>query len=124
MPKKLQKLLWYIYVWYLIYTGQKNINEKIFAWLHGPVVAEVYCKYKDYGYQVIPFDEEYKKEYDENFSNEDKEIMSGILDNYSSFTADELEDKIHKEEPWIRARMRDDNEILDEDIVDFLFKSF
>ena len=57
-------------------------------------------------------------------NNEDKEIMSGILDNYSSFTADELEDKIHKEEPWIRARMRDDNEILDEDIVDFLFKSF
>ena len=60
-PKKLQKLLWYIYVWYLIYTGQKIINEKIFAWLHGPVVAEVYCNYKDYGYQVIPFDEEYKK---------------------------------------------------------------
>ena len=117
-------MLWYIYVWYLVYAGQKIINEKIFAWLHGPVVAEVYCKYKDYGYQVIPFDEAYKKEYDENFSNEDKEIMSGILDNYSSFTADELENKIHKEEPWIRARMRDNNEILDEDIVDFLFKSF
>ena len=123
-PKKLQKLLWYIYVWYLIYTGEKLMKEKIFAWLHGPVIAEVYGKYKDYGYNTIPFEEEYKKEYDEKFTDEQKEIMSGILDAYSSFTADELEEKTHKEKPWIEARMREDNEILDEDIVNFYSEVF
>ena len=60
-PKKLQKLVYYSYAWSiaLLNDSPENIQFKLFesdveAWVHGPVVPELYRKYKDFGWQEIP----------------------------------------------------------------------
>lgn len=37
-PLKMQKLVYFAYVWTLLMTGKKLFNEEIQAWPNGPVV--------------------------------------------------------------------------------------
>ena len=60
-PKKLQKLVYYGYAWTiaLLNDTAEDIHFKLFesdieAWVHGPVVPELYQKYKDFGWHDIP----------------------------------------------------------------------
>lgn len=60
-PKKLQKMLYYAYAWTLTLTNEKedDLSNKLFsdkfeAWVHGPVIPEIYQAYKEYGYTNIP----------------------------------------------------------------------
>ncbi|EGT1937145.1 DUF4065 domain-containing protein, partial [Listeria monocytogenes] len=60
-PKKLQKMLYYAYAWTLTLTNEKedDLSNKLFpekfeAWVHGPVIPEIYHEYKRYGYTNIP----------------------------------------------------------------------
>jgi uncharacterized phage-associated protein len=50
---KLQKLLYFCYAWYAGNKGQELFSEDIEAWAFGPVVREVYLKFKDYGSMPI-----------------------------------------------------------------------
>lgn len=43
---KLQKLLYYCQAWSLVWNEKPLFKEPIFAWASGPVVREVYEKYK------------------------------------------------------------------------------
>ena len=54
-PKKLQKLVYYAYSWYLTLVNESkdDLTAKLFtsrleAWVHGPVFPELYQKYKGY----------------------------------------------------------------------------
>ena len=44
--KKLQKLIYYAQAWNMAFNGEPIFEEKIEAWIHGPVVPEVYNEYK------------------------------------------------------------------------------
>ena len=51
---KLQKLLYYIQAWFLVKNqGQPLFKENIEAWQYGPVVREIYDKYKCFGRNPI-----------------------------------------------------------------------
>lgn len=39
---KLQKLIYYIDAWHLVFFYEPLINENFEAWVHGPVVREVW----------------------------------------------------------------------------------
>ena len=53
-PKKLQKLLRYVEAWYLVnFEGNSLIDEDFEAWIHGPVVPEVYKKLKHAGFNNL-----------------------------------------------------------------------
>ena len=121
--KKLLKLLYYVYCWELVLFN-KNILEKEYfeAWLHGPVIATIYEKYRNYGANCIDYEEEYKATRDKNIDKETQEQIETILKIYTTLTAQQLENKTHQESPWLKARMREDKIIAVEDIQAYYTK--
>lgn len=105
-PKKLQKLLYYAYSWSLVFFNESsgNLSEKLFennieAWVHGPVIPEVYHEYKKYGYDPIVKD--VKKPC---FSEDTEDVLNQVWDIYGGYNGNQLESITHQEEPWIEAR--------------------
>lgn len=92
---KLQKLLYYAQGAYLALTGAPLFSEKIFAWIHGPVVAQVYYHYQEYKNQGIPAPSS-PPEIDE----ETQEILNEVFTVYGQFSAWKLRDMTHRESPW------------------------
>lgn len=97
--KKLQKLSYYVYSWYLTLFNQKIVNEKFEAWEHGPVCRKLYNQYKRFGWNVIP-----KYEGFVLASDEEIEFIQRVLSIYGMYSANELEEMTHLEAPWIKAR--------------------
>lgn len=107
-PKKLQKIVYYAYGWTLALLNEdikaldnRLFNEPIEAWVHGPVVPELYQKYKNYGWQNI---EKIDENQDELFSEDVKDVLSQVWEVYGGYTANELESISCNEFPWKKAR--------------------
>ena len=108
--KKLQKLLYYIQAWSLVLRGEGIFSNQIEAWLHGPVVVNVYHAYKDYGFSPIPFNASLFKT--DLFTADEKSLMNAVLEKYSKFDADFLEMRTHIERPWLETRQKGEDVIL------------
>lgn len=107
--KKLQKLVYYAYSWYLtLFNEDKNhLENRLFsvkceAWIHGPVVPQLYSKYKKYYSNVIPVDSKGEKNFE--FSEDVLDLLMQIKDVYGKYNGNQLESISHQEEPWINAR--------------------
>ncbi|AHD06125.1 putative phage-associated protein [Paenibacillus larvae subsp. larvae DSM 25430] len=128
---KLQKLLYYVYADFLLATGKKLFKEPIVAFEYGPVVEEVFHKYKVHGSSEIDYKEdEYFCIYTDEFavtpsfmrvaSSEHGIYAVGfilkVLDKYESYSAGELVKKTHQVGgPWKRVYVKGMNyEITDE----------
>lgn len=97
--KKLQKICYYVYSWYLAIYNERVADVQFEAWVHGPVSREIYNIYKGYGWEDIPV---YK-----GFLMVDEEIIDfaeNVWEIYGRYTADELEEMSHRELPWNKAR--------------------
>ncbi|MCM1577298.1 MAG: DUF4065 domain-containing protein [Ruminococcus sp.] len=92
---KLQKLLYYAQGTAIKYTGSPLFFESIAAWELGPVVPEVYNKYKAYGRK--PIDEPKQKPL---FDNDTEAVLADVLEEYGQFSASKLLDMTHAESPW------------------------
>jgi uncharacterized phage-associated protein len=124
--KKLQKLCWFAYSWYIVlnYSPEEE-NEEIMhlfedsiaeAWVHGPVFPKLYSDFKINNYSNVLASD--------NVDNEEVEkFLQEIYDVYGGLTGDELEMVSHKELPWKAARGQLQpydacrNKISDEDIL-------
>jgi uncharacterized phage-associated protein len=53
---KLQKLLYYAQAWQLALYDEPLFNDRIEAWVHGPVVPSVYRQYKEWAWMPIQHD--------------------------------------------------------------------
>ena len=93
---KLQKLLYYAQGVSIKYTGKTLFTEPIYAWQRGPVVAEVYNKYKRYGKKQI--DEQ--TDLPEFGNNNVNAILQDVYEDYGQFSAWKLVDMTHEESPW------------------------
>ena len=93
--KKLQKLSYYVYSWYLTLFDMEIARMDFEAWEHGPVCRRLYNMYRKYGWNPIP-------RMEDNFlvSSERMKLISAVLKVYGEFSADELEEMTHKEAPW------------------------
>jgi len=97
--KKLQKICYYVYAWYLALYNQKIAPIEFEAWVHGPVSRELYNYFKNYGWNDIP------QHY--GFILADNATITfaeKIWDMYGSYSADDLEKMTHTELPWKNAR--------------------
>ena len=127
--KKLQKLLYYAYCWVLALLNEsyeqinvRLFNERIEAWVHGPVIPSVYQMYKTYGVMNISRIDNFDTSI---FPADILDILNQVWEVYGKFSGNQLEVISHKEYPWINARNGlppyepCDNLILDKNIFDY-----
>ena len=115
---KLQKLMYYVYVWYLIYAGEPLFDEKFEAWLHGAVIKSVWNTFKNYSIMndSLPI----PKNATLDVTDEQKQIIDDVLEEYGDKTGYHLECLCHSEEPWKKARRKGNNSVIsDEDIISY-----
>ncbi|MDD4036661.1 MAG: DUF4065 domain-containing protein [Bacilli bacterium] len=116
-PLKLQKLLYYIQGLSLHIFGKPAFNNKILAWGYGPIVNEVYQKYKDNGRSPIT-----ATECDSSISNGLNKIIDIVIESYGQIESGRLIDLTHDEEPWYSTTK--DSEITTEKIKDYFNKVY
>ncbi|MFP3721351.1 DUF4065 domain-containing protein [Niallia circulans] len=100
-PKKLQKLCYYAYSWYLTLYRDRLFTERFEAWIHGPVAPKLYRKYKLYGRSEIPMSD---SPINLDSDNPISEIITMVYNSYGHLDGDELEHLTHLEAPWLTAR--------------------
>ena len=115
-PLKLQKLLYYVQAWYMVFHGRENVPfaDRPQAWVNGPVYPEVYHAYKDKTanmcdhLQVSDFcdckPEDAMEILTEKFHNLDMELLESIILLYGSKSQNELIFMTHSEKPWVEGR--------------------
>lgn len=111
--KKLQKLIYYVEAWNLVHLEEPLINEDFEAWVHGPVVPELYQQLKEFGFNQIEvvndefdtIDEQIQEIIINNKLTENQlELIYSVLNKYGGLSSLELELLSHSESPWIEAR--------------------
>lgn len=96
---KLQKLLYYVQGWHLALFNKPAFSEEIQAWVHGPVVPEVYREYKSLRWNPIV-----EETAPVELEPELKALVDEVLDVYGGDGGWELERRTHSEAPWLEAR--------------------
>ena len=99
---KLLKLLYYIQGYHLAMFNAPLFNDKMEAWLHGPVVPSVYKWVKDMTDEKLQ-DEAMNDEQMGalNLHPQQTELISEVLKIYNKYSAYGLRDKTHTEMPWL-----------------------
>ena len=114
---KLQKLLYYVQAINLQVFEKIAFKEKIIAWSYGPVVNEVYQKYKENHSNEIKTEEKVKK-----LSSGLEKVINEVIDSYGSMEANKLIDFTHEEEPWKNTEIN--KEIKTDIIKDYFNKVY
>lgn len=105
--KKLQKLLYFSYGYYLATYNDSvdELNDEMFendfeAWVHGPVSPKIYNLYREAGYSKI------SKDAGEPtiLTDEIEKVLFVVLQKYKNQNGDELEKITHEQTPWLNAR--------------------
>lgn len=100
--KKLNKLLYYSKAWFYTLNGTEIFENNVKAWVHGPVIVEVYQEYKKYGFgkitQVIS-ENDFSK-----LTKDERSFLDEVWSIYGKRDADYLELLTHSEDPWQNAR--------------------
>lgn len=103
--KKLQKLCWYAYSWYLALNSNPErpremirlIEDKAQAWVHGPVFSNLYADGKYDHYIKV-------KNSSEITNPEIITFLEEVYNVYGNYSGDELESISHQELPWKKTR--------------------
>lgn len=119
-PLKLQKILYYIQAWYMVFFGRENtlFAEKPQAWVNGPVYPSIYRTYRDAvpnmcdHLRLSDFDnttddatDAFRKEAEVvGFNAEEEELIESIITLYGAKTQNELIFLTHAEKPWVEGR--------------------
>ncbi len=106
---KLQKLLYFVQALCLMIFDKKAFPEKIIAWSYGPVVKEVYDRYKHNHNGEINSERKIK-----SISSGLYEIIKEVINSYGSIEASSLINFTHEEEPWLKTEM---NKEINSDLI-------
>lgn len=104
--KKLQKMVYYAYSWFIVLENEdfENIKWKLFdekpqAWVHGPSFVSLYEKYKNHSYKNI-----IQKKEKILLNDNILDVLEQVNTVYGKFNANQLESITHQEEPWQKQR--------------------
>lgn len=97
---RLQKLLYFIQSTFLAIAGYPCFEEDLEAWDYGPVVPEVYRRYKIFGSTMIPAEEDIDSL---DIKSDDRFLINYVLDMCAHQTTRQLVDISHKQDPWKNA---------------------
>ncbi len=99
---KLQKLLYYSQAWSLVWDDRPMFNDRIEAWVNGPVVRRVYAQLRE---RFIVSKENLGIHCDqEKLDDVAKETVNRVLAFYGPHDSQWLSDLTHMEQPWRDAR--------------------
>ena len=99
---KLQKLCYLAQGFHLAYFDCPIFDDEIQAWAHGPVVVDLYHRFKRYKWRPIDLSACTTCPADD--LNEDAlNILSEVWRVYGQWSARQLENFTHKHPPWIEA---------------------
>lgn len=96
---KLQRLLYYAQAWHLGEFGKPLFDDKIQAWMSGPVIPSIFWRFKACGISEIPVQAELPV-----LAPETKAYLDELASDYLPFDEWELEGMSHREPPWQNAR--------------------
>jgi uncharacterized phage-associated protein len=100
---KLQKLVYYAQAWHIAIFGEELFPDDFQAWIHGPVIPDLYHSYKSFGWS--PILKQVKQEsLLASMPSEILDFLQEISEEYFSCDAYELERMTHAEDPWLIAR--------------------
>ncbi|SFY16180.1 Panacea domain-containing protein [Azotobacter vinelandii] len=94
---KLQKLVYYAQGFSLALLGEPLFNERIEAWMHGPVVPDLYRRFSEFGSNPIPPSDSFDPSV---FTREQKRLIKEVFDVYGQYSAWKLRQLTHEEDPW------------------------
>lgn len=97
---KLQKLLYFIQAIYLVQLKVPCFNDEIQAWDFGPVVPNVYHKFKQYGAGNIPYVNAEIYDVGNKIDDKDKKRIAIILEGFAHYRAIDLVKATHEQDPW------------------------
>ena len=100
---KLQKLVYYAQAWNLGIYDRPLFPEDFEAWIHSPVIPELYKKYQKYGWHNIKPNQE-KDLAELDLPNDILEFLAEVSQEYLYCDDSELEEMIRIESPWNQAR--------------------
>lgn len=113
-PLKLQKLLYYLQAWNLVFFNTPVFQDEPEAWVNGPVYRKVYDHYRDYQmFEFIRITPEEKLHLDERvadmlrtirFETSQQELLDEILSKYGKMASADLGLRTYNEDPWKNAR--------------------
>ena len=98
---KLQKLCYYSQAWHLVWEEKPLFSNRIEAWGKGPVSPDLYQWHK--GRFIVDSDKSLNNLCSNKLSSNEKTSIEAVLKGYGKYTAQELSDMTHKEEPWYKA---------------------
>ena len=111
---KLQKILYFAQAYYLAKLGKPLFADKIEAWEYGPVVPDVYKKFKSYGSDPIISEEDKS-----SISEEDKENLKTVWSTFGGYSASRLVDISHAHTPWKEANISSDKTISHKSLKEY-----
>ncbi len=103
-PLKLQKLVYYAQAWHYTIFDKPLFEEKIEAWVNGPVIPSLYKRFvaSHSKHSIIDVSEIELKI--PEFEPKTKELLDEVYNIYGERSASYLENLTHSEQPWLKAR--------------------
>jgi uncharacterized phage-associated protein len=98
---KLQKLVYYVKAWYMVWHEEELFEESFEAWVNGAVSPRLYLKHRG----MFKVDKTlFRNANSDIIKEEQREIIDKVVNFYSKYTAQQLSDLNHQEDPWKIAR--------------------
>jgi uncharacterized phage-associated protein len=104
---KLQKLVYYAQAWNLALLNRSLIEEDFQAWVHGPVIPQLYNEYRQFGWKPIireDLEEGALVRIKNEFSPDVMKVLTDVEYEYFGLEAYQLEKLTHNEDPWLLTR--------------------
>lgn len=112
---KLQKILYFAQAYYLAKFNKPLFNNNIEAWEYGPVIPDVYRRFKKYGSKPIILEED-----ESSLSEKDKEILlKEIWETFGGYSVSRLVDITHAHTPWKDAYASKDKIISNKSLGEY-----
>lgn len=134
-PMKMQKLVYIAHGWGLGFLSTPLINQNIEAWKYGPVIADLYHEFKQYGSGFITrkatdvtLDSKTLKinENAPKISNDDEdanELLLKVWEVYGKFTGPQLSNITHLPgTPWDKIFNGAHQRIIPQDVIEEHYK--
>lgn len=96
---KLQKLLYYCQVASLVWDDAPLFDDRIEAWISGPVVVDFWRRHKTDAWIRSVADGDTTR-----LTNAARETIDAVWMHYGKYTPEQLVELAHRDEPWKQAR--------------------